>query len=95
MFFHGLKARHDFQNPVSEISLLAENNQQNRVLTYAEQQKYLAATNGNLKDIATLILETGMRPEEAYRIRNENVFIDQKYLFNPFGKHPRRNGKFH
>jgi Phage integrase family len=40
----------------------------------------------NLKDIASLLLETGMRPEEVYRIQVENVFIDQGYLFNPFGK---------
>jgi len=36
--------------------------------------------------VAGLILETGMRPEEVYRIKTENVFLDQGYLYNPFGK---------
>ncbi len=32
------------------------------------------------------MLETGMRPEEVYRIRHENVYLDRAYLFNPYGK---------
>jgi len=86
MYFHALKDRHDFGNPVSEITFLPENNEQNRVLTFEEQQKYLLAANKSLKDVAGLILETGMRPEEVYRIRTENVFPDQSYLFSPYGK---------
>jgi integrase len=27
-----------------------------------------------------------MRPEEVYRIRRENLLLDQGYLFNPYGK---------
>ena len=34
----------------------------------------------------TLMLETGMRPEEAYRIRRENVQLVQGFLFIPYGK---------
>ena len=33
-----------------------------------------------------MMLETGMRPEEVYRIRRENVHLEQGYLFNPYGK---------
>ena len=40
----------------------------------------------DLKDVASLILETGMRPEEVYRIRVENVHFEQSFLFNPDGK---------
>jgi integrase len=86
MYFHALKDRHDFGNPVSGVDFLPENNEQNRVLTFEEQRKYLAVASGTLKDVASLILETGMRPEEVYRIRVENVYPDQGYLFNPFGK---------
>jgi integrase len=32
------------------------------------------------------MIETGMRPEEVYRIRRENVHLKQGYLFNPYGK---------
>src|SRR5690348_1762258 len=32
------------------------------------------------------MLETGMRPEEVYRIQPENVYLSEGYVFNPFGK---------
>ena len=86
MYFYALKGRHDFANPVSEVAYLAENNEQNRILTYDEQQKYLSAANDILKDIAGLMIETGMRPEEVYRIRSENASIDQRCLEIPYGK---------
>ena len=44
------------------------------------------AASQPLQDIATLMIETGMRPEEVYRIRRENVFLDQGYVLNPYGK---------
>src|SRR5262249_31502015 len=76
----------DFRNPVSEIEFLSENNEQTRVLSFEEQRKYLASASDTLKDVASIMLETGMRPEEVYRIRKENVEVEQGYLFNPFGK---------
>ena len=39
-----------------------------------------------LRDVATLMLETGMRPEEVYRIQPEYVNLAAGFLFNPFGK---------
>jgi integrase len=86
MYFHVLKDRHDFRNPVSEIELLPENNEQERVLTFDEQRIYLQAANDTLKDVAGLILETGMRPEEVYRAKVENVNLELGYLYNPHGK---------
>lgn len=44
-----------------------------RVLTFDEQEKYLKASTPLLRDVATMMLESGMRPEEVYRIRPENV----------------------
>lgn len=69
-----------------EMKMLREDNEQMIVLTVEEQEKYLAAASQPLKDIATLMLETGMRPEEVYRIRKENVHINEGYLYNPYGK---------
>jgi integrase len=48
--------------------------------------RYLAAAEPLLKDVATLIVETGMCPEEVFTIRKENVHLDKDYLFVPFGK---------
>ena len=63
------------RNPVSRVNFLKEQNEQTRVLSYDEQELYLAAATSMLRDIATLMLETGMRPEEVYRIRPENVHL--------------------
>jgi integrase len=74
------------RNPVRKVKFLAEDNEQMRVLTAEEEKLYLLAASQPLRDIATLMLETGMRPEEVCRIRRENVHLEQGYLFNPFGK---------
>ena len=66
--------------------LLTERNEQTRVVSFDEQRKYLAVASPNVKDVAALILETGMRPEEVYKIRAENVELVQGYVFVPFGK---------
>jgi integrase len=74
------------KNPVRKVKFLAEDNEQLRVLTAEEEKLYLLAASQPLRDIATLMLETGMRPEEVCRIRRENVHLEQCYIFNPFGK---------
>jgi integrase len=74
------------KNPVKGVKFLDEDNEQTRVLNAEEQKLYLLAASQPLQDIATLMLETGMRPEEVYRVRRENVHIEQGYLSNPFGK---------
>jgi integrase len=86
MFNHALKERRDFHNPVSEVQFLAENNQQSRVVSFEEQRRYLDVATDPLRDVATLIVETGMRPDEVFRITATNVFLDQGYLQVPFGK---------
>jgi integrase len=88
MFNHVLKGDVPVKNPVSKTGAkaLQENNEQTRVLSYDEQTKYLAKATPMLRDVATLILEAGIRPEEVYRIQPENVNLAGGYLFNPFGK---------
>jgi integrase len=88
MFNHAIKADVPLRNPISKTAakVLRENNEQTRVLTYDEQEKYLSKATPTLWDVAMLMLETGMRPEEVYRIRPENVHLDENYLFNPYGK---------
>ncbi|MHB1674726.1 MAG: tyrosine-type recombinase/integrase [Acidobacteriaceae bacterium] len=81
-----LKADIPLRNPVSRVKFLEEHNEQTRVLSYDEQEKYLAAATPLLRDVAMTMLETGMRPEEVYRIRPENVHLSDGHLFNPHGK---------
>lgn len=46
-----------------------------RILTFEEERRYLNAARNPLRDIATLMLEMGLRPEEACSIRRENVHL--------------------
>jgi integrase len=46
----------------------------------------MAAASQPLQDIARIILETGMRPEEVFRIETANLDFAQRTIFNPFGK---------
>ena len=54
--------------------------------SHEEQKRYLDKARPLLRAVATVIVETGMRPEEVFTIRKENVHIDQQYLFVPNGK---------
>ena len=73
-------------NPVSRVKFLAENNEQMRVLTQDEERLYLMAASQPLQDVATVMLETGARPEEIFRLKRENINLEQGYLSIPFGK---------
>ena len=74
------------KNPVKEVQFLDEGPGQMRIVSHEEQRKYMAAASPLLRDVATLIVETGMRPEEVFTIRKENVHLKLPYLFVPSGK---------
>ncbi|WP_188553848.1 tyrosine-type recombinase/integrase [Edaphobacter dinghuensis] len=88
MFNHAIKSDVPLRNPIGKTAAkaLREDNEQTRVLTYDEQEKYLARATPMLRDVATLMLETGARPEEVYRIEPKNVHLEENYWFNPHGK---------
>lgn len=86
LFNHVLKGDVLLRNPVSRVKFCEEHNEQTRVLSYDEQERYLAVATPMLRDVAMLMLETGMRPEEVYRIRRENVQLEQGFLVIPYGK---------
>jgi integrase len=88
VFNNAIKGDVPVKNPISKTAAksLHEDNEQTRVLSYEEEKKYLSVAAPTLYDIATLMLQTGMRPEEVYRIQPQNVHLKSGYLFNPFGK---------
>lgn len=86
MFNHFVRLDVVTGNPVTRVKPLPANNERMRVLSFEEERLYLAACPQPLYDIAVLMLETGMRPEEIYRLRRENVNVDAGYVFNPHGK---------
>ncbi len=74
------------KNPVSRVKFFSEDNEQIRVVSLEEERLYLMAASQPLQDFATVMVDTGMRPEEVSRIERKNVYIAQGYLFIPFGK---------
>ena len=68
------------ENPAREIKQLAENVRNFHVLTDDEEKIYLMACPQPIQDVASLMLETGMRPSELYGLKRENVSIEKGYL---------------
>ena len=56
-----------------KIKLLSGEVHRERVVTPEEQSRYLAAAPPLLAAIATVLLDTGMRPEECYRLVWESI----------------------
>jgi len=58
------------------------------ILTFDEERRYLKAARNPLCDVATLMLEMGLRPEEVCSIRRENIHLATlpPFLHVPGGK---------
>lgn len=56
-----------------KIKLVTGEHHRERVLTTVEESKYLAAAPSLLAEVATCLIDSGMRPEECFRQRWENV----------------------
>lgn len=74
-----------FKSPVSK-GMFAKEPEQMRVVTPEEELKYFRKASQPLHDIATVILHTGMRPEEVFRMEFRNVDLQRRTIFNPWGK---------
>lgn len=74
------------RNPVKGVKFLPEGPGAMKAISHDEERRYMAAANPLLRDVAALIVETGMRPEEVFTIRPENVHLERRYLFVPSGK---------
>lgn len=66
-----------------------------RVVSHEEEKLYLAAATPTLRAIATILVDTGLRPEELYRAQWQNVFLQPAAgarfgrIFVPNGKTPQ------
>lgn len=56
-----------------KIKLLRGERRRERVITPGEEARYLAAAPEPLASIGTILVDTGMRPEECFRLRWESV----------------------
>ncbi len=58
---------------VPKVKLLTGEQHRERVLMPVEEQQYLASASSLLADVATVLIDSGMRPEELFRQCWENV----------------------
>jgi len=63
-----------------KVKLLRGERHRERVITPQEEERYLAAAPHQLAAVATILFDTGMRPDELYRLRWEDVtFVNGRY----------------
>jgi integrase len=86
LFHHAEKCGYALSNPTRGVEFLKEGSGRMRVVSFDEELSYMAKASQPLKDIAQIILDTGLRPEEVFRIRTENLDFGERTIFNPFGK---------
>jgi integrase len=67
-------------NPASGVKQLKANDRNFHVITGDEEKLYLLAAPQPLQDVAILMLETGMRCGEVYRIRRRDVSLEKGFL---------------
>lgn len=86
MYYQAERFGYAIKNPAVGVAMFRDPLDAMRVITFEEQTLYLSNASQPLADIARVMLDTGMRPEEVFRIRGENLDFQQKTIFNPFGK---------
>jgi integrase len=86
VFYHAERMGYQVKNPVVGVAMFRQPVDAMRVITFDEQRTYMAEGSQPLHDIAKIMLDSGMRPEEVFRIEIENIDFKQRTIFNPFGK---------
>lgn len=81
------------KNPAAGIRQLSENERKFHVLTEEEERLYLMACPQPLQDVATLVIETGMRPGEVCSLRRRHIQPDKGFLQVEGGKTKASNRK--
>jgi integrase len=72
------------------VKMLPGEHHRERVITPADEAKYLAACPALMKDVATLLFDLALRPEEAFRLTTENFQGDFCVIFYGKGRGSRR-----
>jgi integrase len=81
------------KSPARDIKQLAANERSFHVLTSDEEKIYLMACSQPLSDVASLMIETGMRPIEIYKLKRQAVNLEKGFLQIENGKTKSSNRK--
>jgi integrase len=57
-----------------------------RIVSYDEERVYMAHADPLLRQVATVMVETGMRPGEIFAAKGEHVDRENRYICIPTGK---------
>ena len=80
-FQYAVRKRWARRNPTMNVEKpSARDAVRQHVVTGEELAKYLAAASPNLRDLATLLVHTGLRPGEALALRLDDVDLDARRL---------------
>jgi integrase len=74
------------KNPARLVKQLPENDRSFHVITEAERKRYSLAAPPLLTDVFNLMLETGLRCGEVYRLKRGEVNLQGNYLQVTRGK---------
>jgi len=74
------------KNPVRKVKFQEEVPKEMKILTRDEQERYLQNASQPLRDVATVMVGTGMRPEEVFKLQGGNVNLEKRTIFIPRGK---------
>ena len=80
MFNYAERCGYFLRNPVKGIEFLDEGTGRMRILSLGEEIAYLAQASQPLRDVARVLLDTGMRPEEVFRIEIANLDFSQRAI---------------
>jgi hypothetical protein len=72
---------------LATVRILLGERKRERVISPVEERKYLKACPPLLKDVATILFDLDLRPEECFRLTAENFQGDFAVIF--YGKGPR------
>ena len=86
IFNHARRCGFAVENPTEGVKLLAESTGSIRVVSVEEELAYLQAASQPLRDIGKVMLETGMRPEEVFRVEPAIIDFNRSTISIPFGK---------
>jgi len=68
------------------VRLLPEGPGSMRIVSYEEERVYMGHADPPLRDVSTIIVETGMRPGEVFGAHGEHINLEKRYIFVPTGK---------
>jgi integrase len=92
IFNHAERSGFQVPNPVRGVEFFKEPKHL-RAISLEDEVAYLAKASQPLQDIARIILDTGMRPDEVFRLEFGNIDFSQRTIFNLFGKTPAARRK--